>query len=109
MTIVSNPFVLTYFTSFIESQGFVRPTKTDRRFFQTRLRELIQQGVIERVLVPSNKAWDRTIKCIRLVTSEDRLPEGSVVVGQDVEEDEKDASLAEDTPGSLHRNRCQPW
>ncbi|KAF8559362.1 hypothetical protein OG21DRAFT_1594769 [Imleria badia] len=76
--------------------GFVHPTKTDRRFFQTRLRELIQQGVVERVLVPSSKTRDRTIKCIRLVASDNKLPEGSVVVGQDVEDDEKDASLAED-------------
>ncbi|KAG8220242.1 hypothetical protein J3R82DRAFT_1283 [Butyriboletus roseoflavus] len=69
--------------------GFVHPTKTDRRFFQTRLRELIQQGVIERVLVPSSKMRDRTIKCIRLVTSDNQLSEGSVVVRQDVDEDEK--------------------
>jgi len=81
----------------------VHPTKTDRRFFQTRLRELIQQGVIERVLVPSSKTRDRTIKCIRLVTSDNQLPEGSVVVGQDVEEDEKEASVAEDASGLLHR------
>ncbi|KAF8845363.1 hypothetical protein BDN67DRAFT_941224 [Paxillus ammoniavirescens] len=72
--------------------GFMHPTKTDRRFFQTRLRELIQQGVIERVLVPSNKVRDRTIKCIRLVTPDNQLPEGTVVVAlQDVDEDDKDA------------------
>ncbi|KAF8446218.1 hypothetical protein L210DRAFT_3529314 [Boletus edulis BED1] len=76
--------------------GFVHPTKTDRRFFQTRLRELIQQGVIERVLVPSSKTRDRRIKCIRLVTSDSKLPDGSVVVRQDAEEDERDASLIED-------------
>lgn len=99
--------MLTCFSPFIKLQGFVHPTKTDRRFFRTRLRELIQQGVIERVLVPSSKAWDRTIKCIRLVTSDNQLPEGSVVVGQDIEEDEKDLSLAEDIPGSSHRVRSQ--
>lgn len=81
----------------------MHPTKTDRRFFQTRLRELIQQGIIERVLVPSNKTRDRAIKCIRLVASDNKLPEGSVVVGQGVEEDEKDASLAEDASGLFHR------
>lgn len=75
----------------------MHPTKTDRRFFQTRLRELIQQGVIERVLVPSSNARDRTIKCIRLMTPDNQLPEGSVVVRQDAEEEEKD--LAEDASG----------
>ncbi|KAG9314611.1 hypothetical protein JVU11DRAFT_5415 [Chiua virens] len=81
--------------------GFMHPTKTDRRFFQTRLRELIQQGVIEHVLVPSRKTPDRTIKCIRLVASGNQLSEGSVIVGQDTEEDERDASLAEDASVSL--------
>ncbi|KAF9229607.1 hypothetical protein BS17DRAFT_743885 [Gyrodon lividus] len=77
--------------------GFMHPTKTDRRFFQTRLRELIQQGTIERVLVPSSKVRDRTIKCIRLVTPDNQLPEGTVVVGpQDADEDEKDVVLEED-------------
>ncbi|VDB93398.1 unnamed protein product [Peniophora sp. CBMAI 1063] len=32
--------------------GFTNPTKTERRFFQTRLRELMEQGVIERCTVP---------------------------------------------------------
>ncbi|KIK99780.1 hypothetical protein PAXRUDRAFT_445053 [Paxillus rubicundulus Ve08.2h10] len=76
--------------------GFMHPTKTDRRFFQTRLRELIQQGVIERVLVPSNKVRDRTTKCIRLITPDNQLPEGTVVVAlQDVDEDDKDVVLEE--------------
>lgn len=101
MTIVCDS-IQTCFPSLIRFQGFVHPTKTDRRFFQTRLRELIQQGIIERVLVPSSKAWDRTIKCIRLVTSDNQLPKGSVVVEQDVEEDEKEPSLTGDSTGSLY-------
>jgi hypothetical protein len=77
------------FTKFI--QGFTNPTKTDRRFFQTRLRELITQGVIERVLVPSIKVKDRYIKCIRLVTPDNQLPEGGVILApQEGEEDEKE-------------------
>ncbi|KAL4080394.1 hypothetical protein V8B97DRAFT_1863880 [Scleroderma yunnanense] len=71
--------------------GFKNPTKTDRRFFRTRLRELIQQGIIERVLVPHTKSRDRMIKCIRLVEPDGQLPEGSIVGGQDVDEEEKDA------------------
>ncbi|KAJ8595660.1 hypothetical protein M405DRAFT_929396 [Rhizopogon salebrosus TDB-379] len=71
--------------------GFTNPTKTDRRFFQTRLRELIAQGVIERVLVPSIKVKDRYVKCIRLVTPDNQLPEGGVVLApQEGEEDEKE-------------------
>ncbi|KAH7883860.1 hypothetical protein F5I97DRAFT_1606658 [Phlebopus sp. FC_14] len=76
--------------------GFLHPTKTDRRFFQTRLRDLIQQGVIERVLVPSGKVKDRHVKCIRLVTPDSQLPEGSVL---DIDEDEKEVTLNEDETG----------
>lgn len=85
----------------------MHPTKTDRRFFQTRLRELIQQGVIERVLVPSNKVRDRTIKCIRLVTPDNQLPEGTVVVAlQDVDEDDKDVVHEDVVFGTFRREPC---
>lgn len=79
----------------------MHPTKTDRRFFQTRLRELIQQGIIERVLVPSSKVKDRNVKCIRLVTPDNnQLPEGTIVVGpQDLDEDDKDAGFGDDELG----------
>lgn len=51
-------------------QGFSNPTKTDRRFFQSRIRELIQQGVVEKVIVPSNRKNSNgsTVKCFRLVS-----------------------------------------
>ncbi|OAX37287.1 hypothetical protein K503DRAFT_866963 [Rhizopogon vinicolor AM-OR11-026] len=75
----------------IVSIGFTNPTKTDRRFFQTRLRELIVQGVIERVLVPSAKVKDRYVKCIRLVTPDNQLPEGGVILApQEGDEDDKE-------------------
>lgn len=71
--------------------GITNPTKTDRRFFKTRLRELIAQGVIERVLVPSSKFKDRLVKCIRLVAPDNQLPEGGVILApQEGEEDEKE-------------------
>ncbi|KAG1769612.1 hypothetical protein EDD22DRAFT_1048040 [Suillus occidentalis] len=71
--------------------GITNPTKTDRRFFKTRLRELIAQGVIERVLVPSSKVKDRFIKCIRLVAPDNQLPEGGVILApQEGEEDDKE-------------------
>ncbi|KAI0344000.1 hypothetical protein BDW22DRAFT_1355246 [Trametopsis cervina] len=45
--------------------GFLNPVKTDRRFFQTRLRELIAQGFIDKVHVP--KPDGRLVPCIRLL------------------------------------------
>lgn len=55
-------------------QGFASPTKTDRRFFQSRIRELLQQGVIEKVVVPSRrrKLGSAYVKCLRLVTDDNR-------------------------------------
>lgn len=90
---------------FIESlQGFMDPTKTDRRFFETRLRELIAQGVIERVLVPSFKVKDRHVKCIRLVAPDSQLSEGGVILApQEGEEDDKEIVL-EDTSGVTHHS-----
>ncbi|KAH7915130.1 hypothetical protein BJ138DRAFT_998508 [Hygrophoropsis aurantiaca] len=78
--------------------GFSNPIKTDRRFFQTRLRELIQQGVVERVMVPSNKAEGRTVKCIRLITPDNRQPDDGIIVDtQNPEDDEKEVGL-DDVP-----------
>ncbi|KAH9486640.1 Transcription factor tau subunit sfc3 [Psilocybe cubensis] len=52
--------------------GFSNPTKTDRRFFQSRIREMIQQRLIEKVVVPSNKrkSNSKSVKCFRLVKQE---------------------------------------
>ncbi|KAF9056480.1 hypothetical protein BJ165DRAFT_1433822 [Panaeolus papilionaceus] len=52
--------------------GFSNPTKTDRRFFQSRIREMIQQRLIEKVIVPSNKkkSVNASVKCFRLVEDE---------------------------------------
>jgi len=91
--------------AFTESlQGFTNPTKTDRRFFQTRLRELIAQGVIERVLIPSSKIKDRLVRCIRLVTPDNQLPEGGVVLNpQEGDEDEKEI-IFDDASGATHHS-----
>ena len=49
-------------------QGFLNPTKTDRRFFQSRLRELIENHVVERVTLPSTaRSGQGVIPCIRLL------------------------------------------
>ncbi|TFK30753.1 hypothetical protein FA15DRAFT_580399 [Coprinopsis marcescibilis] len=74
--------------------GFTNPTKTDRRFFQSRIRELIQQGVIEKVLVPSNRkksGSSSSVKCFRLVTEDGHNDmDGAVVVKTD---DDKEDDL----------------
>ncbi len=46
-------------------QGFPNPVKAERRFFQTRLRELIAQGVLEKVQVPRPNG--KYVQCIRLL------------------------------------------
>ncbi|KAH7927378.1 hypothetical protein BV22DRAFT_1127415 [Leucogyrophana mollusca] len=81
--------------------GFTNPTKTDRRFFQTRLRELIQQGVVERVMVPSSKIEGRSVKCIRLITPDNNQPldDGIIVDSQNADDDEKDMGLDDGTTG----------
>ncbi|KAG6891388.1 hypothetical protein C0992_007611 [Termitomyces sp. T32_za158] len=73
------------------TDGFANPTKTDRRFFQSRIREMIQQGVIEKVVVPSNKrkSLNASVKCFRLI-SKDRDDEDFVVQPQDGDDDEKE-------------------
>ncbi|KAJ7169467.1 hypothetical protein C8R46DRAFT_1088869 [Mycena filopes] len=50
--------------------GFARPTKTDRRFFASRTRELVEQRVIEPVFVPVKGRKGITtsgVRCFRLV------------------------------------------
>ena len=72
----------------------MNPTKTDRRFFRTRIRELIHQEVIEQVLVPNKRKKDPNamIKCIRLVSSEVNVTDdqGVVVLPSLAYDDEKD-------------------
>ncbi|PFH54764.1 hypothetical protein AMATHDRAFT_52646 [Amanita thiersii Skay4041] len=73
--------------------GFAHPTKTDRRFFQSRIRELIHQGVVEKIIVPSNrrKSGETFIKCYRLITDEDRPTEGEVAVPSDSNDEREEA------------------
>ncbi|PCH33343.1 hypothetical protein WOLCODRAFT_159996 [Wolfiporia cocos MD-104 SS10] len=67
----SSPHGLHSATNLLPKIGFARPVKSDRRFFRTRLRELIEQGVIEKVLVPNPSNYRQPGKkttCIRLVS-----------------------------------------
>ncbi|CCM00318.1 uncharacterized protein FIBRA_02348 [Fibroporia radiculosa] len=68
----SSPNGLHAATNLLPKIGFRNPTKSDRRFFQTRLRELIDQGVIEKVEVPhsNGRTSSKGSICIRLVTPE---------------------------------------
>ncbi|EIN13408.1 hypothetical protein PUNSTDRAFT_139959 [Punctularia strigosozonata HHB-11173 SS5] len=55
--------------------GFEKPTKSDRRFFNTRLKELIDEGLVELVQVRGNTKKDEEMwyRCLRLVqTVEDQ-------------------------------------
>ncbi|KAJ8517040.1 hypothetical protein ONZ45_g5742 [Pleurotus djamor] len=73
--------------------GFVHPNKTDRRFFNTRIRELIQMGLIEAILVPSRRKGSvgKMIKCFRLITPDSASAPGEAVPAQlDDDEIEKD-------------------
>ncbi|RPD63262.1 hypothetical protein L227DRAFT_544094 [Lentinus tigrinus ALCF2SS1-6] len=89
--------------------GFVNPTRTDRRFFRTRLRELMAQGFIEKVYVPhrdQRRFPDKKIPCIRLITDDT----GSSVQGEvvpagedDLEDVEDDAYTGLKANVSLHR------
>ncbi|KIK71368.1 hypothetical protein GYMLUDRAFT_90342 [Collybiopsis luxurians FD-317 M1] len=75
--------------------GFAHPTKTDRRFFQRRIQELIQQGVVEKVVVPSKKKRSNvaTVLCLRLVNENATEGDGAVVVPPTQEDEEQEDDL----------------
>ncbi|KAF8973687.1 hypothetical protein BDZ97DRAFT_1900484 [Flammula alnicola] len=77
--------------------GFSNPTKTDRRFFQSRIREMIQQRLIEKVIVPSNrkKSPNTSVKCFRLVKQDPSTPADSGVAASDIDDDLDDIALAQ--------------
>ncbi|KAG9223138.1 hypothetical protein PLEOSDRAFT_155121 [Pleurotus ostreatus PC15] len=87
--------------------GFAHPTKTDRRFFNTRIRELIQLGLIEVILVPSLRKGSegKMIKCFRLVTPGSApTPSGAVAASiDDEEEDESGRVYRLRTNTTLHK------
>ncbi|KAI0786110.1 hypothetical protein C8Q75DRAFT_304194 [Abortiporus biennis] len=60
--------------------GFANPTKSDRRFFATRLRELMAQGLIEKVQVPHAKRKNALVTCIRLLNPEEKATEEEEMV-----------------------------
>lgn len=69
----------------MESKGFENPTKTERRFFSTRLNELINIGVIEKVTLTNSSTGKISTQCIRLVktdTDESAEAEGGAAPSQ---------------------------
>ncbi|KAF9478011.1 hypothetical protein BDN70DRAFT_809556 [Pholiota conissans] len=75
--------------------GFSNPTKTDRRFFQSRIREMIQQGLIEKVVVPNNrkKSLNTSVKCFRLVKQDVSAAAQTGLAVSDVDDDMDDVFL----------------
>ncbi|KAI5829674.1 hypothetical protein K523DRAFT_416530 [Schizophyllum commune Tattone D] len=71
--------------------GFAHPTKTDRRFFQSRVREMEAEGLIDRVTAPSTGKSAGTVKCLRLLEGgkPDSNTEGVVVQTAEDDEDEQ--------------------
>ncbi|KAJ4476656.1 hypothetical protein J3R30DRAFT_3292589 [Lentinula aciculospora] len=86
----------------IVTLGFAHPTKTDRRFFHRRIQELIQQGVVEKVLVPSKRKKSKvaSVLCLRLVN--DNAGEGDGIVVVPPTEDDEDQ--LEDDHGGFKLN-----
>ena len=83
------------------SQGFLNPTKTDRRFFQSRLRELVENRIVERVMVPSTiRSGPASVPCIRLVSDNTNVPNETNELPTPVMQD----SSAHAVPGSYARS-----
>lgn len=72
-------------------QGFANPTKTDRRFFSTRLKEMFEEGIIEKLLVPSNRKNNATVVCIHLVDENGSQEEKTATLGLPADEDDDTA------------------
>ncbi|KAK0198496.1 hypothetical protein F5146DRAFT_1158718 [Armillaria mellea] len=72
--------------------GFKHPTKTDRRFFQSRIREMIQEGIIEKVVVPNRrKNSASSVTCFRLVEEVQSRAQGPVAVPDADDDDDNEA------------------
>ena len=70
------------------TQGFVNPTKSDRRFFRTRLRELEDEGFIERVQVAHadrKRFPDKKVLCVRLITNDPSQADGMLIDNEEIQ------------------------
>ncbi|KAJ7071454.1 hypothetical protein C8F01DRAFT_1110582 [Mycena amicta] len=76
--------------------GFSHPTKTNRRFFTARMRELVEQRVVECVFVANKRRGSTTngIKCYRLVSPDTAppTPQGEVAAPSQPDDDPDEQS-----------------
>ncbi|THH29725.1 hypothetical protein EUX98_g4460 [Antrodiella citrinella] len=83
--------------------GFMPGTKTDRRFFLTRMRELMAQGVLEKVQVPSPRNKSGFVTCFRLMAADgQKVVDEEVQAGQGSENSDEDVLRLKGNE-SLHR------
>ncbi|KAK7019694.1 hypothetical protein VNI00_017994 [Paramarasmius palmivorus] len=85
--------------------GFANPTKSDRRFFSTRVRELMDQGVVEKVTVPSKRKKsnkDCNVICLRLL--DENASGGSSTVAAITPEQEEEEEEGLDQSSGLKTN-----
>ncbi|KAK0208398.1 hypothetical protein DFS33DRAFT_1303084 [Desarmillaria ectypa] len=84
--------------------GFKHPTKTDRRFFQSRIREMIQEGIIEKVVVPNRKKNSASsVTCFRLVEEVQSRAQGPVAVLDDDDDDNETEQAGVKTNTTIHK------
>lgn len=82
---------LHYYHNLLVTIGFSKPAKKDRRFFINRVRDLIKEKVIEKVLVPRKGKQSSKALCIRLVEDpRNSLLDGVVVQNDDVGDEEQE-------------------
>lgn len=91
----------------MESKGFENPTKTERRFFSTRLNELINLGVIEKVTLTNSSTGKISTQCIRLVKTD--TGEGADTEGEAVPAQAGSSKQPDETQGMQYENHeCLP-
>ncbi|KAI0706049.1 hypothetical protein BC835DRAFT_1311874 [Cytidiella melzeri] len=96
----SSPHYMHTAQNLLVTIGFSNPMKADRRFFQTRLRELMAQGFIEKVQVP--RPDGKFVPCVRLLNPEKLAqPRGAPAVIEVA--DDEDDFLSLKTNFTLHK------
>ncbi|KAI0067924.1 hypothetical protein BV25DRAFT_1819394 [Artomyces pyxidatus] len=105
----NSPYGIHQSQNLLVTIGFSNPTKTNRRFFQIRLKELVEKKIVERVLVPNSKKRNSKIPCIRLISADgEAVPESTenvtVVPDSVVAEDLANDEEARDEPDGLKAN-----
>ncbi|KAF9523601.1 hypothetical protein CPB83DRAFT_821291 [Crepidotus variabilis] len=93
----------------IVTLGFPRPTKTDRRFFNSRMNEMVQKGMVEKVLVPNPTKGGRSdgpIKCYRLAEPSETVAQE--ITTPQIEENYEEEDVLEGFHGRILVNSAIP-